>query len=363
MQGGQLCAVCRDINSPIRAFTSNPTLPMGRQATSIPPYTTYCRLHEQLSTSPALHIELAIPAPHTQCRTFQKRLDLVPPTGLPSLPRRCAVSYRCLPCAQCHALQQHIRDLPSHSTAFDCKDCDRVFKTEGALQQHIRDSSTHSATFDCTECRRNFKTEEALQQHTRDSPAHPTVFNCSECSRVFRTEEALQQHIRDSPVHPTRFDCNECSRVFRTQGALQQHVRDSPSHADDENSERGTQSFDMRPSLHCEVNELLQQYGLSFTFSPIDDSHEFLNEHDTSIMGKFNCTKTSCAKLRWTSKQIAITIRQLSGFRYNARIYHQQCELCLPSGLALRCKSRLSPVTAGDRIRAPCTARVCERSI
>lgn len=242
------------------------------------------------------------------------------------MPITCEICHRLFGSQE--ALQQHIRDLPSHSTAFDCKDCDRVFKTEGALQQHIRDSSTHSATFDCTECRRNFKTEEALQQHTRDSPAHPTVFNCSECSRVFRTEEALQQHIRDSPVHPTRFDCNECSRVFRTQGALQQHVRDSPSHADDENSERGTQSFDMRPSLHCEVNELLQQYGLSFTFSPIDDSHEFLNEHDTSIMGKFNCTKTSCAKLRWTSKQIAITIRQLSGFRYNARIYHQQCELC-----------------------------------
>lgn len=209
-----------------------------------------------------------------------------------------------------------------------CENCHRLFGTQEALRQHIRNLPGHSNSFDCEDCHRAFKTEGALQQHIRDSPAHLATFDCRDCNRIFKTEEALRHHIRDSPAHLARFDCNECSRTFRTEGALQQHKRDSSSHARDESGERGTQSFDMRPSLHCEVDELLQQYGLSFTFSPVDNTHEILNEHDTNIMGKFNCTRTSCARLKWTSKHIAITIRQLSGFRYNARVYYQKCELC-----------------------------------
>lgn len=151
---------------------------------------------------------------------------------------------------------------------------------------------------------------------------------CENCDRAFNTEEALQQHIRDSPAHSTTFDCEECDRAFNTQEALQQHIRDSPLHADDDSTDESDQSFDMRPSPHHEVSSLLQHYGLSFDFLPIDDPHEFLKEYDTSIMGSFSCTNSSCSKLRWTSKKIAITIRQLPGLRYNARVYYQQCESC-----------------------------------
>ncbi|KAK6436860.1 hypothetical protein LTR95_006945 [Oleoguttula sp. CCFEE 5521] len=147
---------------------------------------------------------------------------------------------------------------------------------------------------------------------------------CENRDRVFNTEEALQQHIRDSPAHLATFDCEECERVFNTEEALQQQIRDSRLHADDESIDGADRSFDMRHSLHREVSNLLQRYGLSFDFSPVDDPHEFLKEYDTSLMGSFSCTNSSCTKPRWTSKKIAITIRQRPGLRYNAR----QCESC-----------------------------------
>lgn len=53
-----------------------------------------------------------------------------------------------------------------------------------------------------------------------------------------------------------------------------------------------------------------------------------LKEHDTSIMGKFACINMSCTFKSWISKQIAITVQQYPGRRYNARDYSQRCEAC-----------------------------------
>ncbi|KAK1035728.1 hypothetical protein LTR12_016455 [Friedmanniomyces endolithicus] len=133
---------------------------------------------------------------------------------------------------------------------------------------------------------------------------------CEHCKRSFGAEQAVQQHLRDSPANAATYDCEECDRTFDTEQALQQHLRDSPAHITDEGAEDVDRSFDVRPSLHQDVSRLLRQYGLSFEFFPVDDPHGLLKEHDSSIMGKFTCTNKSCSSLRWTSKQIAITIRQ-----------------------------------------------------
>jgi len=206
-----------------------------------------------------------------------------------------------------------------------CTNCDRSFVTEQALQQHLRDSPAHAATFDCEECDRAFRTDDALQQHLRDSAAHAATFDCEECDRAFHTDDALQQHLRDSAAHAATFDCEECDHAFHTDDALQQHLRDSPAHSTDIAI---IDSFDIRPALHRDVLYLLRPYGLSFAFRAIDDSDGVLREHDTSIIGRFTCANSSCRSKRWTSKQVAITIRQYSGLRYNARVYYQRCKSC-----------------------------------
>ena len=149
-----------------------------------------------------------------------------------------------------------------------------------------------------------------------------------DCDRSFKTKKALQQHLRDSPAHAVTFDCDECDRAFDTEQALQQHLRDSPAHSTSSCSVTIINSFDMRPSLHEDVSRLLWLHGLYFDFCATDDSHGILKEQDTSIMGKFTCINSSCLFQSWTSKQIAIIIRQYPGLRYNARVYYQRCESC-----------------------------------
>nr|POE90097.1 zinc finger protein 37 [Quercus suber] len=211
--------------------------------------------------------------------------------------------------------------------AVRCEDCNRTFGTRQALQQHLRDAPAHATTFDCNECDRGFLTEQALQHHLRDAPAHAITFDCNECDRGFLTEQALQQHLRDAPAHTTTFDCAECDRTFVTEQAHQQHVRDTPAHAA-RPAAGVSQSFDIRPALHDEVLQSLRTYGLTFDFFTADDPHGALEEYDTSIMGTFICAERSCPTNRWTSWQIAVTIRQYPGRRYNARVYSQRCRAC-----------------------------------
>lgn len=152
--------------------------------------------------------------------------------------------------------------------------------------------------------------------------------SCTTCNRTFATVQALQQHVRDSPVHAVTFDCDECGRVFNTVQALQQHLRDSPVHAARLPSANKNRPFNIHPSLHQDVLWLLRPYGLSFDFFGIDNPKGALKEKDTSIMGTFTCTSSSCRSRKWTSKKIAITIRRYPGNRYNARVYSQRCESC-----------------------------------
>ena len=227
----------------------------------------------------------------------------------------------------------------------------------------------------CGQCNRTFETERALEQHRRDSPAHAVTYDREECNRTFGTERALEQHCRDSPAHAVTYNCEECNRTFGTERALEQHRRDSPTHVADEDAEGLERSFDIRPSRDQDVSSLLRQYGLSFKFFPIDDPHGWLKEHDTSIMGKFTCTNPSCSSLRWTSKHIAISIRQYPGLRYNARIYYQRCESCdslsvpeLDDSYAERVSYRLAKWSgiavreppSSDRSKRPHQARLCE---
>lgn len=124
---------------------------------------------------------------------------------------------------------------------------------------------------------------------------------CAECDRTFTTKGALDQHLRNSPA----YDCDECDQAFETA----QHVRDSPAHAVTYDCDEG-QSFKMQPSLQGGLLQSLRAYELAFDFFTADDPRGNLNEHDTSIMGRFTCTNRSCPTDKWTSKQIAITIRQ-----------------------------------------------------
>ncbi|MCJ1247935.1 hypothetical protein MMC30_005150 [Trapelia coarctata] len=148
--------------------------------------------------------------------------------------------------------------LHTHSVAFRCCDCDRIFGSASALDQHLRDkghqrpsdseSETESESEDeltCDECNQEFINEDALRQHLRDK-VHKTaqdsesgceselILTCGKCQKEFANELALQQHLRDkihkyrpspppSALASTDFNCAQCHKTFFNERALQQH--------------------------------------------------------------------------------------------------------------------------------------------
>ncbi|RGP74669.1 hypothetical protein FSPOR_1247 [Fusarium sporotrichioides] len=90
--------------------------------------------------------------------------------------------------------------------------------------------------------------------------------------------------------------------------------------------------WSMYPDLHDEVADKLDEVQLDYTFNPNDDDHSKLKAYDTNIMGRFACNNQNCSTKGWSSMKIAITIREYSRDRYNARVYHQRCKRCKKVG-------------------------------
>lgn len=84
----------------------------------------------------------------------------------------------------------------------------------------------------------------------------------------------------------------------------------------------------MLPDLHDNVQDLLSENNLNFTFRTIDNESNMLGFRNTNIMGRFECTNKRCSSKGWPSKVIPITIRYYAGRQYNARVYKQRCKRC-----------------------------------
>ncbi|KAG0308157.1 hypothetical protein BGZ98_008814 [Dissophora globulifera] len=99
-------------------------------------------------------------------------------------------------------------------------------------------------------------------------------------------------------------------------------------------------------SLYPELIECVDERLLTpFTFYiEENDGRHAIKEYDTYVSGKFKCS-TGCARARWFSGKIAISIRMYSHNRYNALIRHQRCRSC--EGLS---RPTLDSDTYGQRV-------------
>ncbi|OJD28061.1 hypothetical protein ACJ73_00544 [Blastomyces percursus] len=199
----------------------------------------------------------------------------------------------------------------------ECIPCNRRFKNEKSLEKHLRYSPAHTIKNDCSSCNRSFKSENALAQHIRDS--HSLRYDCNRCSRSFYSEDALAQHIRNTSAHTPKGN----KKSFKNKTAQKQHIQDSPADAHSYN-----QRWSMYPTHHEHVSSLLEEENLHFEFHNNDNGEGCIIDHDTNIMGRFTCHNDSCSADGWSSRRIAITIRQYPGNKYNVRVYHQRCERC-----------------------------------
>jgi hypothetical protein len=175
----------------------------------------------------------------------------------------------------------------------------------------------------CVLCNRDFRSGEALQQHKRDSPNHK--FDCTTCDRRFKSDTALAQHLKNAAVHA---QSTEHPAALAVTGEQKPTTKQKPTKRPKPTTKsKPVNKWSMYPSLHNDVSDLLSKDDLSFTFYEKDEHNSCIEAYDTNIMGQFTCSNNTCRAV-WSSKQIAITIREYSSERYNARVYYQSCKRC-----------------------------------
>jgi DNA-directed RNA polymerase subunit RPC12/RpoP len=97
-----------------------------------------------------------------------------------------------------------------------CGPCDWHYPTPSALEQHRQTSDRH--TYDCRRCQKPFKSHSARSQHILDSPKHNI---CVDCSVDFSTLDEWNEHAATEHNR-----CAACSRKFKTPDQLLQHEVD-----------------------------------------------------------------------------------------------------------------------------------------
>lgn len=191
-------------------------------------------------------------------------------------------------------------------------------------------------SFCCVLCDRNFNSDKALQQHKKYSPAHN--FNCTICNRHFSSDTALVQHKRDAPVHTQSLEHPATLAMppkkrkptttqkpsIKPEASTKPKATTKPKLS---TKPKPTKNWSIYPSLHDDVSDLLYEANLFFNFYEKDDDNGCIDYHDTNIRGRFTCSNPACPAV-WTSGQVAITIREYSDSRYNARVYYQSCKRC-----------------------------------
>ncbi|KAL4958183.1 zinc-binding domain-containing protein [Aspergillus filifer] len=85
----------------------------------------------------------------------------------------------------------------------------------------------------------------------------------------------------------------------------------------------------MYPELNDAVSYLLEDScSLFYDFNHTDTDWGVKRCYDTNVMGRFTCPNNNCRKGGWSSKVVAVTIREYPGQSYNVRVYHQRCQNC-----------------------------------
>ena len=110
----------------------------------------------------------------------------------------------------------------SREKSYDCRVCERVFKTQELLEKHIRNHS-ENRPHKCPQCPKGFKQPSHLSQHLR-THTDERPFICNVCSKGFKQSCQLKQHMR---LHTGEkpYKCPECERGFKQASQLNQHFR------------------------------------------------------------------------------------------------------------------------------------------
>ena len=148
--------------------------------------------------------------------------------------------------------RRHTNEKP-----FECKKCDKWFKTKGELNIHLKyhngdrshactlchktfTQSTHLLThkralhltdqerrnYDCNVCNKTLKSKQSLDTHmVIHSDRKP--FQCEVCPQAFKLKQHLKLHLKTQhTTSSAEFQCNLCQKVLSQARTLANHMKE-----------------------------------------------------------------------------------------------------------------------------------------
>jgi hypothetical protein len=106
------------------------------------------------------------------------------------------------------------------SHKFDCKRCEKTYKTKKGLLAHNRNVH-EDRKLSCKICLTIFTNSRALYRHIQRDHQNIT---CPSCEKIFTSTTSLHIHVQS--IHQkVRHECGECQQSFSHQSALKRHIK------------------------------------------------------------------------------------------------------------------------------------------
>jgi len=91
----------------------------------------------------------------------------------------------------------------------------------------------------------------------------------------------------------------------------------------------------MFPSLHPDIVLAVSEHVIPPRFNDKNTSQGTSKTYSTFVTGEFRCYDNTCPTRgwKWTSRKVAILIRQYADGSYNAEVFKQRCKQCDKLGI------------------------------
>jgi len=105
-------------------------------------------------------------------------------------------------------LARHMKSKHTAKTNI-CKDCGKAYSTKGSLAQHVHHYHRHPNAYSCKVCGKTFNRKDFLVKHEK-THTNDREFQCKHCDKAFKTNASLSAHVNGSHNETRRFVCDYC---------------------------------------------------------------------------------------------------------------------------------------------------------
>ncbi|CAH1778630.1 unnamed protein product [Owenia fusiformis] len=217
---------------------------------------------------------------------------------------------------------------------FQCKKCDRAFKTEMNLKSHEL-SHSNMKHFLCDECGAGFTNKHALKRHTF---THYPIedFPCPTCGKLFKKRDHMKRHLMTTHVNVKPFKCTitGCTRAYKRKDKLKEHMK---THSNEplficqfcSRSFKYKQALQYHEKTHSKDRrrECTQCDALFYTLSDLKE--HFVRDHNIKMKSQHHTNVCPKCKLSFTRvERLNRHIEKVHKDHKAVVIWTTKCHIC-----------------------------------